>query len=261
MDWRVLASGVYSRTHDELDLTVGLIVGSHTALLIDCLGDPVQGRELAAAVRTITHLPLDLAITHGHFDHCFGAAALPARSVWAHAGYPGFIAATAADQRARWVEHYTSQGSTTVADALRTAEPVRANRTVTIRHELDLGGRTVLLAHLGPGHTDHDLVVTVPDASVAFAGDLVEQAGPPDFEDALPAQWPTTLDGLLGLGADTVVAGHGQPVSTEFVRAQRDEIAAVAGLRHAVHAGGLTTDEAVRRSPYPADTTRTALAQ
>ena len=34
--------------------------------------------------------------------------------------------------------------------------------------DLDLGGRGVTLRHLGRGHTDHDLVVHVPDAGAVF---------------------------------------------------------------------------------------------
>ena len=41
---------------------------------------------------------------------------------------------------------------------------------------LDLGGRQIDLRFLGRGHTDNDIVARVPDASVLFAGDLLENA-------------------------------------------------------------------------------------
>ncbi len=67
--------------------------------------------------------------------------------------------------------------------------------THTVRTEavLDVGGRQVVLRHPGRGHTDADLVVRVPDADLLVAGDLVEQAGPPAFEDSYPLQWPDAL--------------------------------------------------------------------
>ncbi|MEV4188838.1 MBL fold metallo-hydrolase, partial [Streptosporangium canum] len=60
-------------------------------------------------------------------------------------------------------------------------------------------------------------------------------------------------------GAGAVVPGHGDPVDRGFVVAQRAEIAAVAGLCREVAAGRMSVQEAVRLSPYPEDTTRTAL--
>jgi glyoxylase-like metal-dependent hydrolase (beta-lactamase superfamily II) len=97
----------------------------------------------------------------------------------------------------------------------------------TDRVSLDLGGRRVELVHPGLGHTDHDVVVHVPDAGVLFAGDLVEQGQPLSIgPDSTLARWPATLDAVLALGPRTIVPGHGEPVDPAFVRAQRDELSA-----------------------------------
>ena len=109
----------------------------------------------------------------------------------------------------------------------------------------------MLLRHLGRGHTDHDVVVHVPDAAVVFAGDLVEQGAPPDLGDAVLAEWPATLDALLALRPAVVVPGHGDPVDAAFVAAQRAELAEVAALHAAVAAGRIDAATAARRSPYP----------
>ena len=109
----------------------------------------------------------------------------------------------------------------------------------------------MLLQHPGRGHTDHDVVVHVPDAAVVFAGDLVEQGAPPDLGDAVVADWPATLDALLALRPTVVVPGHGDPVDPAFVRAQRAELAEVAALHAAVAAGELDAVTAASRSPYP----------
>ncbi|MGH3588805.1 MAG: MBL fold metallo-hydrolase, partial [Pseudonocardia sp.] len=116
---------------------------------------------------------------------------------------------------------------------------------------LDLGGRRAELRHLGRGHTDHDLVVAVPDAGVVFAGDLVEQGAPPSLDEAAVAEWPATLGALLDLRPRTVVPGHGEPVDTAFVAEQRAELAEVAALYAAVERGELTPSDAGARSPYP----------
>jgi glyoxylase-like metal-dependent hydrolase (beta-lactamase superfamily II) len=59
---------------------------------------------------------------------------------------------------------------------------------------LDIGVRRVQLEFLGRGHTNHDIVITVPDANVLFAGDLVSQGtDEPCFHDAYPLDWPERM--------------------------------------------------------------------
>lgn len=250
--WVEIGDGVLARRHTELDLTVGLVIGAERCLMIDTRGDPAQGAELASAVRERTTLPWTVAITHAHFDHCFGTAAFLPCPVWAHRRCPPFLAATQTQQRDEWAGHYRSRGDHGTAAALAATRPVEPNRLVHTAADLDLGGRPVRLLHLGAGHTDHDLVVHVPDAGVVFAGDLLEQGAPPDFTDAHPLAWPGTLSSLLDECAPrTAVPGHGEPVERAFVETQRDALAAVAALVSAVAAGELDAAEAARRSPFP----------
>lgn len=259
--WIEFADGVLVRRHAELDLSVGLVLGSEQALVVDTRGDTTQGGELAGAVRQVTSLPWQVVLTHAHFDHCFGTAAFLPATIRAHERCAPHLRRTAAAQRAEWTAHYRAEGRYETAEALAATEPVLPDHEVHDKTALALGDRTVELIHPGLGHTDHDLVVHVPDAAVVFAGDLVEHGAPPAFEDSQPLEWPATLDALLRLRPLTVVPGHGDPVSCEFVLRQRDELAVLAELCRAVATGSLAAAEALHRSPYPAETTRTALGR
>ena len=106
------------------------------------------------------------------------------------------------------------------------------------------------MAHFGPGHTDSDLVVHVPDAGVVYAGDLVEQGAPPAFEDSFPHLWPAAVDGIIGLAPTVVSPGHGDPVDVDFVTAQRAELALISELGAGVIAGRCSRRDALVRSPY-----------
>jgi glyoxylase-like metal-dependent hydrolase (beta-lactamase superfamily II) len=249
--WVEVGDGVLARRHRELDLTTGLVLGGERALVVDTRGDARQGSELATAVRAVTGLPLVVVVTHAHFDHCFGTAAFLPCPVFAHPRCHATLAATADAQRAEWAAHYRDQGDPATADALGATHPPLPDHAVDRETSLDLGGRTVTLRHLGRGHTDHDLVVDVPDAALVFAGDLVEQGAPPDLGDAVLAEWPATLDALLALRPEVVVPGHGDPVDAVFVTAQRADLAEVAALHAAVAAGRIDAVAAARRSPYP----------
>ncbi|MBP2366386.1 MBL fold metallo-hydrolase [Pseudonocardia parietis] len=231
--WVELADGVLARRHTELDLTTGLVLGRDRALVIDTRGDDAQGAELAAAVRSVTALPVVVVITHAHFDHCFGTSAFPGSPVYAQAGCAAAIDVTAPAQRAQWSRHYRDHDDAATADALAATVPVLPGMPVCPHpgssYPLDLGGRTVRFLHPGPAHTGHDLAVHVPDAGVSFAGDLLENGAPPSFgPDAHPRHWADAVARLLACDAAIYVPGHGDPMTPDEATAQQADLAEVA---------------------------------
>jgi glyoxylase-like metal-dependent hydrolase (beta-lactamase superfamily II) len=262
--WLDVADRVYARRYGELDLTVGLVVGDAGCLVVDSRGDVVQGAELAAAVREVTALPWTLVYTHAHFDHCFGTTPFLPCEVWAHEGCAAELDASGEASRAARIAGYRAEGKPHIADALANTTITPPNRTFRTGAELDLGGRTVQLVHPGPAHTDHDVLVHVPDVGVVFAGDTVEH-GPHGWThfsfgvDTHVERWPAALDAILALSPRVVVPGHGDPVDAAFVTTHRDGLTQLIALRDAVTAGEITDTDAVGRSPYPEDVTRAAL--
>jgi glyoxylase-like metal-dependent hydrolase (beta-lactamase superfamily II) len=232
LGWERLAAGVGRRRLPVWDCTAGLVVGGDAALVIDAGSSLGEGARLRTeAERLAGHRVTHLALTHAHFDHVFGAAAFAGAEVYGAVG----VDAVLGEGRAALRADATANG----LDRRRAEEAVDA--LATVRHQvsgewtLDLGGgRQVLLANVGPGHTAHDLVVLVPGSpEVVFCGDLVEESGRPQAgPDALPGHWPDALDRLLALGGEDAryVPGHGAVVDAEFVRAQRDALAARFGV-------------------------------
>ncbi|MFB9909337.1 MBL fold metallo-hydrolase [Allokutzneria oryzae] len=258
-NWIEVADRVYVRRYEELDLTVGLVVGDDGCLVVDTRGDEDQGAELAAAVREVTPHPWTVVYTHAHFDHAFGTSAFHGADVWAHRLCHKALVDNGAEQLRSWGERYRADGKPEIADALDRTTLVLPNRLVDDRAGLSVGGRHVELVHPGFGHSDHDLLVHVPDARVLFVGDLVENGAPPQFGDAHPLSWPTALTTILDFDVDVVVAGHGDPVDLDFVADQREELREIAQLCRAVAAGEVSTEDALAASPYPEEFTRTAV--
>jgi len=218
--WREIGERVFVRRHASYDLNVGLIVGAQHCLVIDTRASLGEGTYLAAAVRAVTPLPWTVVNTHSHFDHYLGNAAFPDAPIWASQRCADAIAAYGAEQR-----DAVTDGPEDVHDS----PIVGPTRTFTTTASLDLGGRTAELSFPGRGHTDNDIVVTVADAGVTFAGDLVEEGAPPSFGDSFPLDWPATLDTLIAAAPNgPVVPGHGAVVDWAFVREQRDLLARVA---------------------------------
>ncbi|WP_327038418.1 MBL fold metallo-hydrolase [Micromonospora maris] len=239
-----------------LAVNVTLVLGDGEALLVDTLSTVGQAVELSAAVRAVTGDPLTLVNTHHHFDHCFGNATLagdPPRPIWAHE----LAAAALRDDPERLRREAYAElrdEHPELADELAEVTVLAPTHTVHTEATLDIGGRQVVLRHPGRGHTDADLVVHVPDADVLVAGDLVEQSGPPAFEDSYPLQWPEAVAELLRWTTDStvVVPGHGTPVDADFVRAQHAQLVELAWLIRAGHTGSTPPERVAADAPFPA---------
>jgi glyoxylase-like metal-dependent hydrolase (beta-lactamase superfamily II) len=230
--WREVGDRVFVRRHKTLDMNAGLILGEERCLVIDTRSSDREARELLRAIRSLTHLPYVVAITHAHFDHCFGNATFAAEQadceIWAHRRCRDDLARTGAGQRAAIASWLRDSGEDVLATEVETITLELPNHMLTSEATIDLGGREVLLRHPGRGHTDHDVIVEVPDADVTFLGDLVEQGAPPSFDDAFPLEWPDALDNVLDRIGSVVVPGHGDVVNPDFVARQRIDIAEVA---------------------------------
>ncbi|MFG3494064.1 MBL fold metallo-hydrolase [Streptomyces sp. NPDC047928] len=228
--WERLADGVGRRRLPVWDATTALVVGEDAALLYDTGSTLREGAEVRAQAqrllggRRVTHI----ALSHPHFDHVLGTAAFAGAEVYGAVGLDEVLV------KDRDTLRYDAiRQGVDAAEALEATDVVvRPHHLVCGEWTLDLGGRQVLLANVGPGHTGHDLALLVPGLrggpEVVFCGDLVEESGDPQAgPDAIPSRWPAALDRLLELGGDDAVyvPGHGAVVDSAFVRAQRDELA------------------------------------
>jgi glyoxylase-like metal-dependent hydrolase (beta-lactamase superfamily II) len=233
--WEQLSPSVVRCRLPGWDATVGAIAGRTGVLVVDTGADLAEGSWVRREVtRLFGRRPTHIALTHPHFDHVFGTAAFAGCEVYGAAGLDELLRRERDALRDDAVRHGADPGAAAgAADHL-----VRPHHLVCGELTLDLGGRSVLLANVGPGHTAHDLAVLVPgqapgEPEVVFCGDLVEESGPPQAgADAIPGQWPAALDRLLALGGEEAlyVPGHGAAVDARFVRAQREELAARFGV-------------------------------
>lgn len=251
-----VADRVFVLRHPVLDVNVTLIVGDTSALLVDTLATAAQARDLADAVAARTGTALAVVNTHHHFDHCFGNAAFVDAPVYAHPEAIALITAT--DPGELWREWAPSHPG---LDGLKTTDIRVPDRPVVPEVTLDLGARTAVVRHPGRGHTAGDLIVHVPDAALVVAGDLVEESGPPQFDDAYPLEWPDALAAILALRPAVVVPGHGAVCDAAFVHGQHAELAALSWLIRDGHADGVAADEVVRKAPYEFETAAVAVAR
>lgn len=223
-------------SHNPAAVNCGIITGSQRSLIVDSGPGPRIADEVARRAQQLSlevtgrSNPLEAVITHDHWDHFFGSAALVAAGVKTVHATESF----ARDQEATaWIALDAVRNSPETAEfaselpddpnALIVAvSPVDASESGGV---VELGGCRVEFHPLG-GHSTADLVVRLPDQGIVFTGDLVEEGEPPQAgNDASLSEWVTSLRTLLSFPEATVfVPGHGVPVDRGFVERQLEDI-------------------------------------
>lgn len=227
--WTEIADRVYVRRYDPLDISVTLIRGDEGFLLVDTRCNPREADEIRTDAATLGSARITRVVnTHAHYDHTFGNQQFADSAViYGHHLIPRHFAEFEGPRLASWQAAPAAQPQYDWTGVSLTA-PTELIASPT---DLDIGNRLVRLVPLGPGHTDTDLVVHVPDAAVWIVGDVIEQSGPPMFgSGCFPLDWPGQVDALHAMMTDTdiVIPGHGTAVDRAFVRDQADLLRTVA---------------------------------
>jgi glyoxylase-like metal-dependent hydrolase (beta-lactamase superfamily II) len=197
---------------------VALYATSEGVILVDDMFDRNHA-DILAQIKSVTDKPLRYVInTHQHDDHAGGdMKMLPIAEVIAHKN----VRANLADLKRPYYED--TPGT-----------PIGLPR-ITFSKELavNLGGKEVQAHYFGRGHTSGDAVIYFPELKVLHTGDLFlalragsgrgsapareRPPGVPIYVDYVQGgsflEWSKTMDEMLKLDFDTVIAGHG-PVST-----------------------------------------------
>lgn len=230
-NWERLTESVHRCRLPFCDVTIGLVRGRTGVLLVDSGTTLTEAAAIDADVRQITGGPVThIVLTHKHFDHVLGASMFAGAETYCAPEVADYLVSGTDLLRADALSYGANADEIDAAIAAVRPPQHRVNDAV-----VDLGDRSVTITHLGRGHTTADLVALAPAAAgaddpvVVFTGDLVEESGEPCIDaDSDVMAWPATLDRLLALGgADAIyVPGHGKAVNAEFVRRQRDRLAA-----------------------------------
>jgi glyoxylase-like metal-dependent hydrolase (beta-lactamase superfamily II) len=255
--WLEIGDRVFARRYRFYDQQIVAVLGGDGALIVDTRTTLPQAREILDDLRDLGAPRVGIVVnTHGHYDHAFGNAAFRPAVVWGHERCRTMLEIHGERMRASTAAELPDLAADLAAVPIDPPDRVFADRTV-----LSLGGREIRLAYLGRGHTDNDIVLTIPDADVLCAGDLLENGATPYFGDGFPIEWPATAQAILDMTGErtAVVPGHGAVAGRAFVEASVRDLRALALLAARVAAGELDLEAAISMAPYPAADAREPL--
>jgi glyoxylase-like metal-dependent hydrolase (beta-lactamase superfamily II) len=229
-----IAEGVFVIGDRRVPLVpnIGIVVGEHSALVIDTGMGSANGRAVLDLARSLAGArKLYLTLTHFHPEHGYGAHMFKGQ---AHILYNRAQGDDLAIKGAGYLEMFRGMGPAIKA-ALADVTLVAADQLYDgSEFELDLGGRIALLKTWGRAHTNGDQIVFLPREGVLFSGDLAEEKTfpifpwfPPQDTDIDGDRWVQALGECLALKPRNVVPGHGDVGGPEILAGVRDYIVSV----------------------------------
>ena len=210
----------------------GFVVGDTGVIVIDTQINPADARTAIAAIARVTPKPITaVVVSHGDPDHIGGLSAYPAQAaVIEQEGTVAYVQAAAND-----AAHGGPFGA--LYQGLVKRAPTR---TIGNTETVTLDGVRTVLMHLGPAHTNGDLVVYLPAQKTVFGADvlLTSQRFPVIHLGGSSLGWIATMKAMLALDADTYIPGHG-PIESKakLVARLRDVEQSRAAIKAMVQAG------------------------
>lgn len=205
-------AGAASPANQGFISNAGFVVTTEGVVVFDTLGSPSLAAEMVKRIREITPLPIRIVIlSHYHADHYYGMQVFQelGAEVWAHEAARPMIGSESAQLRfeqrqeilGRWINPATQ----------RFPEP---DVWLAGDRNFRLGGVNFKLRHVGPAHTDEDLVLFVENDGVLYSGDLIFKGRIPFVGEADSGQWLNALDTLIAFEPRILVPGHGPASNT-----------------------------------------------
>ena len=221
------------------ETNLGLITCSRQTVLIDTCWDLHFTREmLQHAEATLTRAPITRVInTHADGDHCWGnqlfsgSIITATRACVEHMMHPSPRQLWVIKRGAKLLRSLPSAGLKSLGRYMggmlapyefQKLRVTPAQETFSGETTITVEGVILQLIETGPGHTDGDCIVWVPERQVVFAGDIL-------FVGVTPVAWTGPVENirrglrrLLELKPQVIVPGHGPLAHHSDVQDQVD---------------------------------------
>ncbi len=213
--FKKIKDGIYVESAAEANSNCGIIITNEGVVLIDSGHNPTDSREVLAAVKKLTPLPIRFLIdTEVHPDHTSGHFVFsPPATIIAHHG-TGEAMRKAYDP-ARipgLIKQFPEMA--TAAEGYHLVPPqIEYNEHLT----LILGERTFELIRLRNVHSEADTAIWLPNERVLFAASVAVPHSINNIRSFVRIpDMLAAMDTLKKLGPEVVIAGHGAPGTAQI---------------------------------------------
>jgi cyclase len=217
-----IADGVWLGRPAYREGAMGAVLGDDLTLIIDSTSYPPFAARFVEEVAGSRPQPKLLYITHRHFDHFGGAAAIDA-PIMSHRLTRAALASYDDAWLDRHIPAWIEQG---LMDPELVGEPEVVIPHITFEGDtvVDVGGREVLLRHVG-GHTADQSIAYVPSLKLLWGSDNVfSDRDEPVVAHADVPTWIDALERLSELEIEIVVPGHGDIGGPELLVNQLEQL-------------------------------------
>lgn len=207
---------------------LGYVLGDRYSVMIDAGNSGNHLKEYMVHVSNAgLPLPEECLLTHWHWDHTFGMHAFHGRTI-AHQKTNHELMRLA---EWKWTDEAMKERLVTGEDIVFADEHMRVEYSdlteikvvpadVTFQNKLtfNCGGITCECHHVESAHSDDSVVVLIPEAEIAFLGDVYND----DFYQSHARDLIKTQklhDALAEMAFEIAVVGHSEPIKKEQVLA------------------------------------------
>jgi glyoxylase-like metal-dependent hydrolase (beta-lactamase superfamily II) len=203
---------------------LGMVVGDNKTLMIDAGNSEEHTRYfLEELSKRNVPKPNLLALTHWHWDHIFGLSALAGTvSIASKQTKEAMEKLTVLSWTDEALDHRVKEGTEIefCANAIKKEFPEQRNIKIVLpvltfegQLEIDLGGVTCVLKHVGGNHASDSVVIFVKEEKILFLGDSIYRDIFSKNENYTIKETLELLDQLEEFDAETYVLSHWKPIS------------------------------------------------
>lgn len=220
---------------------LGMVVGNNKTLMIDAGNSEDHANYfLKELLKSDVSNPDLVVLTHWHWDHIFGLSALP---------YTVSIASTKTKKEMEklipysWsdeaLEKRVKEGVEIEFCAKAIKEEFKEHRDISIilpdltferRVEINLGGVTCIVQHVGGDHAADSVIVYIQEEKILFLGDCIYPKMYSEKVHYTVKETLRLLDVLESFDAETYIPSHQKPISKEEFTKEVSKLRTIAKL-------------------------------
>ena len=228
---------------------VGFVVGDRDVLVVDAHINPAMARQIQERVREVTDKPIRYLVNSNyHGDHTFGNCAFPAETVIIQHRRTADLVPYHEEERRFMLP--------CVGNDPKILEGVELRRPDVVFDDylrIDLGGKVVELHYFGPANTPGDTITYVPEAKVAWTGNMTGGNIVVTLESNAPTYMNSIARFAQALEVETLIPAHNPISGPELLGGYMQYLNDVTQAVRGAVSAGWTLAETMERIPFALD--------